>query len=220
MRYASPESLRLLFLKRLATSRVVDPDAIPAYMDEVDELTKVYFGKTKVANQKDLEHQKRLFQYIHFLEVPAKEEEAIPYNMLANLMRIAKNKDVVKNILERTGHIKDRDSKSLDARLHYVENWIYDTAADEQLSYSFTDQQRSAIKKLAYELESNNWQEDELYARLYAIPKEEELQVGKFFEAAYVLLLNSLRGPRLAQFICAVGEEKIAAMLRSKLSEF
>ena len=31
MKYASPESLRLLFLKRLGTTRVVDLDSIPAY---------------------------------------------------------------------------------------------------------------------------------------------------------------------------------------------
>ena len=218
MKYASPVSLRLLFLKRLATSRVVDPDAIPSYMDEVDELEKIYTGKTKVANQKDLEHQKRLYQYIHFLKTPQHEKEAVPYNMLANLLRLAKNRAVVKDILKRTGHVKD--SESVEERLHYVENWINDTAPDEKISYPLSDAQRHSIKKLAYELESKRWTEEELYARLYAIPKEDGLEIGKFFEAAYVLLLNSLRGPRLAQFICAIGCEKAAAQLKSRMNEF
>lgn len=223
MRYASPASLRLLFLKRLATSRVVDPDAIPAYMDEVDELEKIYFGKKKIANPTDLDHQKRLFEYVHFLKPPKEESVAIQYNMLANLMRIAKNKNVVKNILKKTGHVSDLkrgEEKELDERLVYVTNWINDTVSEEKIVYVLTNEQRRAIKKLIYELESKDWEEGELYARLYAIPKEESVELGKFFEAAYVLLLNSIRGPRLAQFIVAVGNQKAADIMRSRLEEF
>jgi len=224
MRYASPASLRLLFLKRLGTSRVVDPDAIPAYMDEVDELEKIYLQKTKVVNQKDLEHQKRLFEYVNFLKKPKESNVAVQYNLLVRLMRISKNKEVVKEILKRTGHIsKDlskESEKELDLRLGYATNWINDTVPEDQIVYALTDQQRKSIKKLIHELESKDWNEEELYSRLYAIPKEDGLELGKFFEAAYVLLLNSLRGPRLAQFICAIGCEKAAHMMKSRLDEF
>ena len=223
MKYASPASLRLLFLKRLGTSRVVDPDAIPAYMDEVDELERVYFGKVKVVNQKELEHQKRLFEFVNFLQT-SKEQVAVPYNMLANLMRIAKNKEVVKSILERTGHVsKDlnkEDKQELEQRIAYVTNWINDTVPEEKIIYTLSDSQKKSIKKLIYELESKNWGEEELYARLYAIPKEDGMEMGKFYEATYVLLLNSLRGPRLAQFICAIGCEKAAAIMKNRLEEF
>lgn len=219
MRYASPESLRLLFLKRLGTSRVVDPDAIPAYMDEVDELAKVYFGKKKVANVADLDHQKRLFEYVHFLHQP-NEGTSVQYNMLASLVRLAKNKDVVKEILKRTGHISGSDDEELDHRLSYVTNWINDTVPEEKIVYSLTDAQKKAIKKLAYELDSKDWEEEELHSRLFAIPKEECLEVGKFFEAAYVLLLNALRGPRLAQFIAAVGCQKSADIMKGRIDEF
>src|SRR3989344_5709772 len=184
MKYASPASLRLLFLKRLGTSRVVDPDAIPAYMDEVDELSKVYFrekhsfsgtqkdqslsrvGKVKVANQKELEHQKRLFEFVNFLQT-SKEQVAVPYNMLANLMRIAKNEEVVKNILERTGHVPEdlnkEDEQELEQRIAYVLNWINDTVPEEKIIYTLSDSQKKSIKKLIYELESKNWGEEELY---------------------------------------------------------
>ncbi len=224
MKYASPVSLRLLFLKRLGTSRVVDPDAIPAYMDEVDELTKVYSGKIKVANQKELEHQKRLFEYIHFLKHQKDQKIFIQYNMLANLLKLAKNREVVKDILERTGHIppdlSHDDRKELEERLSYTENWVNDTVPEEKIVYSLSEAQRKAVEKLIYELESKKWHEEELYARLFAIPKEEGLEMGKFFEASYVLLLNSYRGPRLAQFICALGPDKIAHELKSRLKEF
>ncbi|MFA4819441.1 MAG: lysine--tRNA ligase [Candidatus Aenigmatarchaeota archaeon] len=242
MKYASPLSLRLLFLKRLGTSRVVDPDAIPAYMDEVDELEKIYFrekqgfsgtqkdqslsrvGKVKTANQKELEHQKRLFEFVNFLETPSESKVIVQYNMLANLMRIAKNQDVVKSILKRTGHVpqqlNEMDKEELTARISYVTNWINDTVPEEKIVYALSDEQKKSIKKLIYELENKDWEEEELYARLYAIPKEDGLEMGKFFEATYVLLLNSLRGPRLAQFICAIGCEKAAAILKNRMNEF
>lgn len=224
MKYASPLSLRLLFLKRLGTSRVVDSDAIPAYMDEVDGLEKVYFGKVKVANPADLAHQKRLFEYVHFLKKPEEGRVAVQYNMLAKLVRLAKKMEVVIDILKRTGHVpKDLNSgeeEELSKRLDYVTNWIHDTLPEEKIVYALEDGQRRAIKKLIYELESKDWPEEELYARLYAIPKEEGVELGKFFEAAYVLLLNSVRGPRLAQFIVAVGNQKAADILRSRLEEF
>ncbi len=224
MKYASPGSLRLLFLKRLATTRVVDPDAIPAYMDEVDELEKVYFGKTKVVNPKELEHQKRLFEYVNFLKKPGENRAAVQYNLLVRLMRISKNKEVVKEVLRRTGHVPEPlekdDENELDDRLGYVENWINDTVPEERIVYSMTGQQKASIKKLIHELESKEWEEDELYSRLYAIPKEDGLEMGKFFEAAYILLLNSVRGPRLAQFICAVGCEKAAGIMKGRLEEF
>ena len=223
MKYASPASLRLLFLKRLATSRVVDPDAIPAYMDEVDELEKIYFSRATVANPKELEHQKRLFEYVNFLKPPKESNAAVPYNLLVRLMRISKNKEVVKSILKRTGHVSKElgnDERELDERLEYATNWINDTEPEERIVYSLSDQQKSSIKKLIHELESKDWDETDLYSRLYAIPKEDNIELGKFFEAAYVLLLNSLRGPRLAQFICAVGCEKAASIMKSRLDEF
>ena len=173
---------------------------------------------------KELEHQKRLFEYVNFLKTTRESEVMIQYSMLANLMRIAKNRQVVVEILKRTGHVPlelDRDGeKELESRRDYVTNWINDTVPDEKIVYSLADSQRKAIKKLVYELESTEWNEEELHARLFAIPKEEGLEIGKFFEAAYVLLLNSLRGPRLAQFITAVGCQKSADIMKSRMNEF
>ncbi len=163
-----------------------------------------------------------MFEYINFLK-PRETKVAVQYNLLVRLMRLAKDKNVVKSILERTRHIpklERNDKEELDQRLEYVTNWINDTIPEEKIIYSLSGEQRKVIKKLAYELESRQWSEEELHARLFAIPKEESLETGKFFEAAYVLLLNSTRGPRLAQFICAIGCSKAADIMKSRLNEF
>lgn len=222
MRYASPLSLRLLFLKRMATTRVVDPDAIPSYMDEVDELVDVYYGRKKIDNEKELAHKKRLFEYVHFLK-PKKPTVSIQYTMLANLLRIAKHKEILKNILQRTGHLPRNMTKDIneeiDERLNYVENWLADTVEDEKLDYNINEKQKKALHVLANELETKAFDEKKLGEHLYEIAADNNLSPQEFFEAAYLTLLGSSRGPRLAQFIAAMGQKKIAKLLKERLNE-
>src|SRR3989338_5687323 len=132
--------------------------------------------------KKSTSRKKRLFEYVNFLKKPKESNVAVQYNLLVRLMRISKNKEVVKEILKRTGHIsKDlskEGEKELDLRLGYATNWINDTVPEDQIVYALTDQQRKSIKKLIHELESKDWNEEELYSRLYAIPKEDGLELG------------------------------------------
>ncbi len=46
-RYGSPQSLMLLLLKRFVGARTLDVVDIPVYMDELDYLEDVYFGKKR-----------------------------------------------------------------------------------------------------------------------------------------------------------------------------
>jgi lysyl-tRNA synthetase class 1 len=221
IRYASPLSLRLLFLKRLGTTRVVDPDAIPSYMDELNELSQVYFNKKKISNEHDAAHMKRLFEYAHFLKKPQEQYVQINYNMLATLMKLAKNKKIVKDILQRTGHIAEMTKnaeKELDEKLAYAENWIKDTIPEKEIKIDLTEKQKKALKKLAHDLETKKFNEEEMKARLYDIAREHNLEMQEFFKGAYLTILGSERGPRLAQFILAMGQKKIADILREKLS--
>lgn len=215
--YASPASLRLLFLKRLGTSRVVDPDAIPAYMNEVDDLARIYFGQQKIDNQKELEHMKRLYEYTNFLNVK-RPKIMVQYGMLTTLMRIAKNKGVITDMLKRTGHIPQEldknDEREIKKRIKYAESWIKDTVPEEKIIYELSENQRRSLGQLKAELKSKIFNEEELSSRLFDIAKENNLQPREFFEAAYVTLLNSRLGPRLAQFIMALGQKKIAKMLK------
>ena len=63
--YGNVESIRLLFLKKLGKTRVVDLESLPNYVDEVDRLAEMYFGKKKVTSERDIKHMKRLYEYVH-----------------------------------------------------------------------------------------------------------------------------------------------------------
>ena len=212
-KYASPESLRLLFLKRLRTTRVVDLDSIPIYMDEVDNLAKVYFGIIKIPNEKELVHMKRLYEYMNFLKPIKKPTFFNSYNILTNILIIAKDKKVVKSVLKKSKHIPEKlskqEEKMLDEKLDYVENWMKDNKKEEVTDIELSEKQKNAIRKLAKELEKK-WDEEGLQARLYGLAKEEGLTMGEFFKGVYSVLLHNERGPRLAPFILALGKEKVA----------
>jgi lysyl-tRNA synthetase, class I len=225
MKYASPESLRLLFLKKLATTRVVDPDAIPSYMDEVDELAKVYFNEVRVKNEKELRHMKRLYEYVYFLGTPkARPAINVHYNMLAELLNIAKERESAKRILQRTGHVplqlSAEEADELDRRLYYVGNWLVDTVREERVEkFELSSEQRASLEALIRELRNSEWSEEALNTRLFELAKECDLSQNQFFEGVYLTLLNNKRGPRLAQLIMGLGLKHVANTLEERLTE-
>ena len=216
--YASPESVRLLFLKKLAKTRVADADAIPAYEDEVDELAKIYFGDIKIKNQRELAHLKRLYEYIHFLKPPKKKPTImIPYNMLARMLEIVPNRELVIKIFQKTGHLPAKltkeQEKEINERITRVNNWVRDHIKEEKPIVQLTDKQKRALHQLANELKKE-WGEKELLARLYEIARENNLKSSDFFKGAYLAILGSERGPRLAPLILAIGKERVAKLLK------
>jgi len=218
LKYASPESICLLYLKKLSKTRVVDADAIPAYEDEVDELARVYSGEVKIKIPTDLAHFKRLYEYMHFLSPPKNKPISVQYGVLANLMKLVHDPELVKQTLIKTGHIKGKLSgaqeKLLDEKLSNISNWVSDTVEDENIQINLTDTQKEALHKIAESLIKKDWKEDDLLQEIYTIGKELNLQSGDLFKAAYLTLLKSERGPRLAPLILAIGRKKVAEIFK------
>ena len=63
-------------------------------------------------------------------------------------------------------------------------------------------------------LEKNKYNEDSLFNEFYKICSEVEINNIDFFKAAYKVLINKEKGPRLASFILAIGKEKIIKLLK------
>lgn len=217
LRYASPESLRLLFLKKLGKSRVVDIDAIPAYADEVDELANVYFGKKQIKNERELAHMKRLYEYVNFLQKTEEPEISLQYNMLVNLFRIVSEKNVVRKILGEMGRLPEKISKSGEAelgrRLENAMNWVIDSEGEKEIEIRLNYNQKKALAQIAAELKGGKWMEKDLEARLYEIAKENDMQTKELFSAVYQTLLGAPYGPRLAMLILAIGQKEVAKRL-------
>jgi len=213
LRYGSKESIRLLFLKRLSTTRVVDVYEIPKYMDEVDNLSRIYYNEdealAKKLSDKEIAHAKRLYEYVYFLS-PEKPQIRIPYRLLAGFVKLVKDKDIVKDILRRTEHLPEKMSneqkEELEKRFEYVRSWLAETE-EEKEKIVLTEKQRAALHSLAEELRPSIT-EDELYSKFFEIAKSNDISVKDFFAGAYAALLGSARGPRLAPLILAIGLER------------
>ena len=106
--------------------------------------------------------------------------------------------------------------------MKFAKKWV-EEFADEQ--YKFTlqkeipkdlkliEQQKQALRILASRLKELKWTEKTLFNEFYRIANDEvHMNPPDLFKAAYLVLLNKERGPKLAPFILALGKEKIAGM--------
>ena len=79
-----------------------------------------------------------------------------------------------------------------------------------EINSRLSTEQKLALHDLEKDLLARAFTEKELYTRAMEIAKARGLEAKEFFSAAYLVLLGREQGPRLAQFILAVGQEEVA----------
>jgi len=221
MEVASPQSLRLLFLKRLGTTRVVDLDAIPALMDELDSLERVYFGEESVANKKELSHKKRLFEYIHFLHPPKKQTLRIEYNTLVHLAQslpIKEKENLIKEILFSSGKIKQLDKESekeLQQRIHYASRWAGEEPPPKE-KIVLNKAEKKALAEL-YEVLKSPLTAEEIQTKIFGIAKQRGFPPKNFFRLLYKIILGMEKGPRAGKLIELLGRGKVRKLIKQRL---
>jgi lysyl-tRNA synthetase class 1 len=218
LKYASPETLRLLFLKRLGTARVVDLETIPFLMDELDELERVYFGESSVPNKKMLAHKKRLFEYVHFLEPPDKPGVKINYRTIANLalsLPLKGREPIIKKILLESGKPGKLDaakSKELDKRILYASRWAAAETFTPRKMPPLGRKEKKALRQLSEALKSP-LKAEEIQEKIFEIAKERGLKPREFFQLLYRIILGLDKGPRAGRLIELVGRERARKLL-------
>jgi len=103
-KYGSPQSLVLLFLKRIKGTRVISPQLIPALMDELDALGEQYRRNTGDPRRTGL------YVYAYMFNPPQKPLTKISYSLLVFLASIApegKEIEFVVSRLKRYGYKVD-----------------------------------------------------------------------------------------------------------------
>ncbi len=223
MRYGSPQSLNLLMFKRSAGARELSENDIPSYMDEVDNLERVYFGEKKTANEKELSHLKRLFEYVHFLNPPKRPGLKINYNVLANIAKVIPIKEkveVMENMLAKTGHIEKmskEDKNILKKRVAYASNWI--EVMGKGISsgkIQVSDKEKKALEALS-SLLGKEMEAEKIQTLVFETAKKYGIDAAQFFKLLYSMILGIDRGPRLGNLIEAIGQEKTVKILEKSL---
>ena len=217
---SKPELLRFFYNKRLMTTRSFSWKFLPNLYDEYDKVIDIYLGNTQLDNEKEKQHKKRILE----LSNVKKPEPPLSLNFAhaAMVSQISTEKQDVINSLKRTDHYTKSDEKRIFHLIEKARIWL-DKYAPEDMKFVFHNEvpqgvkldnkQKAALKDLIKVLEKKKLSDKELHAEFYEICKSNKIEVKEFFEAAYLVMFNKERGPKLAAFINSIGKEKIIKLL-------
>lgn len=226
---APPELLRFLYNKKLMKTRSFSWSGLPTLYTDYDGHENVYYGISKPKTEKEEQHMKRLYEISRLGKLEKKAPQKVSFDFAALVAQVfsPKQKGEALALFERTGHLTEltkKDKENIIKRLEYAREWAKFHAPEEyriklveepdrEVLDSLTQDQKKALRDLQALLSTKELTEDSLYESLWVIAKKNNLAAPEFFRGAYQVLLNRESGPRLAQFIIAVGQKRIARVL-------
>jgi lysyl-tRNA synthetase class 1 len=222
-RYGSPQALLLLMLKRFVGTRTLDVSDIPSYMNELDNLEDVYFGKKAVKDAKELVKLRGLYEYCWVMKPPAKPSIHVPYNLLAFLVKMAPKEclnEFVTEKLQSYGYLQKNQQVEADLaqRIEYAFNWTRDFEEIKETTVSLKNEEKNAITALIKALETED-EPDKIQNAIFNAAKTNGLKPSAFFKTLYAILMGAPQGPRLGPYILAMGKQNVISALRRALSK-
>ncbi len=208
-----PSVLRWIFTSTRPNTEFAisfDMDVLKIYED-FDKCERIYFDKEEIKNEKERDKQKRIYE-LSCIKVPKKIPKQHTFRHLTTLLQIYEM-DVDKTV--KKFKIKNKE------RVICAKNWIEKYAPEElkfkvvgKVKAKITKEYKEALLELANRLEKKNYNEQELFNEFYEICNKFNLKNTEFFKAAYNVLINKDKGPRLAGFILAIGKNRVIKLLK------
>jgi lysyl-tRNA synthetase, class I len=210
-----PEIVRYLFAgtrPKTVFSISFDADVLKIYSD-FDKLEMIYFGNEEISKEK-LPKQKRIYE-LSTVNTP----EEMPFH--PNFRHLTMLLQIFGGDIEKTVNNYENDEKTkLRAKLAW--NWIQKHAPEdfkftlqEKSTAELDEKEKQSLRLLAEKLKNNDYNEETLFEEFYSLCQEVNIKNTDFFKAAYKVLINKERGPRLASFILAIGKEKIIDLIET-----
>ncbi len=229
LKIVEPEVLAYFYTKKPGKQRDLSLKNIHLLVDEFDGLEKNYFSTIK--DDKETANIRAAYA-LSMQKVPEKQPLRINYAFASMIAQTVPENVMLEkaiNMLKMSGKIKeepgDEDKKRILARLKLAKYWAENYASDEYkikvldvppegLAEKITQAQKQSLMILAEELAKREHSEEELQDIFSDMAKKSGIGGKEFYSAAYLALLGRDAGPRLAAFIKALGQEKVAALLR------
>lgn len=217
-RYGSPQSLLLLMLKRFVGTRSLDVSDIPTYMNEFDSLEDIYFGKKKIADKKELEKLRGLYEYCWGMQPPKIPSIHVPYNLLAFLVKMAPKGCVENFLLSKLRSYRylqknqEFDSNLID-RVDYASNWSKDFNEIKETKIVLKQNEKKAIQDLINILKNKDTS-NEVQNAIFNVAKSNDFKPKIFFKLLYSILMGSNYGPRLGPYILTMGIQNVIKALK------
>jgi len=223
LKIIEPETFLYFYTKRPGKQRDFSMKEIFRLVDEFDNVESKFYAKV---GEKSSERA-----YIMCTgKIPKKQPARIPYTFASMLAQIVPQNTLLESslsILKSTRHVPQKvsepDKKYILQRLLGAKYWVEYYAPDEykikllylttEIVSNLSDKQKSALKQLGKDLAAKKYDEKTLYDHAIEIAQSNGLETKEFFSGAYLALLGKPTGPRLAQFILAVGQKEISKRL-------
>ncbi len=222
-RYGSPQSLLLLMLKRFVGTRTLDVADIPSYMNEMDYLEDLYFGKKMLRDEKETAKLRGLYEYCWVLKPPAKPSIHVPYNLLTFLAKMApkgREENFITETLQNYGYLQKSQTlgEGLKERIGYAFSWIKDFEEIKETAVSLTSEEKNAVTELIEVLQIED-EAEKIQNAIFNTAKKHGLQPSSFFKTLYMILIGVPQGPRLGPYILAMKKQNVIAALKRTLNK-
>lgn len=222
-RYGSPQSMLLLLLKRFVGTRNISVLDIPRYMNEMDWLEDVYFGRVRVEDRMEEAKLKGLYRYCWFMRPPKKPGIHVPYNVLTYLAKVAPKDSEIEFIADKLrdyGYIKDESdlTEDLKKRIEYALNWVSDFKEITETKVKLSQEEMNAIRHLIQRIQAEE-EAEKIQSAIFEIARENSLKPKDFFRTLYMILLGVPSGPRLGPYMVAMGRENVIKALEKSLRQ-
>lgn len=219
---APPHLLRLVYNKRLMTTRTFSWRDLPGLYAEWDHLTNVFKGETQIDNPREKAQLRRLFKISKLSK--AEEPLKLSFSHAAIIAQLFENQQDIIASLRKTNHYEKDKGDRISSLLEKAKYWLDNYAPEESRfviqetvpeGLELSEEQKKSLRDLADVLEKKDFDEQSLFQEFYEICKKNNIKNRDFFQAAYKVLLNRDRGPKLASFILILGKEKTVPLFKS-----
>jgi len=222
-KYGSPQSLMLLMLKRFVGTRTLDVTDIPAYMNELDYLEDVYFGKKPLKDEKEQLKLRGLFEYCWMMKPPEKPSVKAPYNLLTFLVKMAppnREYEFVAEKLRSYGYLQTSQTldENIKKRIEYALNWVKDFEEIKETAVTLTENEKNALRELIAILKTEE-NPEKIQNAIFNTAKKHNVQPPTFFKTLYTILLGASQGPRLGPYIATMGKQNVINALERTLNK-
>jgi lysyl-tRNA synthetase, class I len=227
LRYGTPESLILLFFKRIVGTRVIGLEEIPSLMNEYDFYEDIYFGKIREENSSKLAKINGIYQYVNHLEPPKFPEVHVPFEFLIQQASLFPLEERVEKVFLRLVkyNMAGEKTNGLIRRITLASNWIEDkiTHRRQVVDISLSPNERRALDQLIDMLRSYIGSEGKpdtpliLQTKIFEIARSNSIQPKEFFKLLYKLILHTDKGPRLGNYAVDLGLQRTCEILTEHL---
>jgi lysyl-tRNA synthetase class 1 len=223
LRYGTPESLMLLFFRRIVGTRVIGLQEIPLLMNEYDMYEDIYFGKISERNSAKRMKINGIYEYVNHLKPPKFPEDHISFEFLVQQGSLFPLEEREEKVFQRLAryHMVRKKTNGLVRKISLVSNWIEDkiTNGNQLLDISLSANEKNALSELIDTLRSYIGSEGGqntpllIQTKLFEIARNNGVQPKDFFRLIYKLILRTDRGPRLGNYVVDLGIQRTREIL-------